>query len=490
MSQQGQPSGVSDDMLIFGIIAICVALMALTAYVGANQAYINAVAGAISWVHVAPIAFLGDLVMKIPGAPSLPFLPDVVAVERFLRQNPFSGMSPEQRDLVLGVAGRCASIVYAPMLVILGMFGTKFRPDQIYREKPTLSSMIDMQSKHWKTLQPIRAINPAKMTDVNSPAIARAIGERRQQLGTLPSEVLVPEATAYKPQAWARAMRPEEWLVAQGATHDQVAWQELRDTVHAGDDQAMIFNERWLELTTETAIELLSGQLTQEWIGFDGLRPYQKCLCAVFAQFFDYNNSKGEALLNELAILYAAKGSVSMDDAILAEKALFGGVEAALKSKAGKNLADQANQHAWLQTAMVRMLTVARKDRGVLAAAQFNWVKAEDRSLWYALCNTGGDAFMIETAGVFAHFKAEVQLNMPLRRPAVYQAARSLLEDYLDLRPERVEKRAKRAELSKPVSVRFKEALKASVDATDEEARKKVLAEAMSGSATNKEDIE
>lgn len=478
MSQQQQGQSSNDDTIILGLFGAAIALMVLMAVLNAQQGNINAVLGAIAWVHVAPFALLGQTLSTVPGLPALPFLPDTVVVEHFLASNRYAGMSAEQRDLVLAVAGRCASILYVPAIAFLAFFGTKFRPDRVFREKPTLDSMIALQSGHWKTLRPVRLTNPAKMNDVTAGDIANAIGERRLKLPALPSKVLVAEAPAYKAPDWGRALRPEEWLVAQGLTHDQDSWLAAKKDGGTKDAGRMAFQERWLDVDLDGAIELLSAQLTHQWRGFANLRPYQRALCAVFALFFDYQNSKGERILNELAVLYAAKGKASMDDLIRGEKELYARVAATLDSPVGQALAKQAAGHAWLQTAMVRMLSVARKDRGVLAAAQFNWLKAEDRSLWYALCNTGGDAFMIEAAGVFAHFKAEMQIGLPLRRPAVYQAARSLIEDYLDMRPERVQKREQRAEDSKSVATRFREALAGSQQETAEEERMAAEAEA------------
>ena len=39
---------------------------------------------------------------------------------------------------------------------------------------------------------------------------------------------------------------------------------------------------------------------------------------------------------------------------------------------------------------------------------------------------------MVEAAGAVAHWRAEIQYGMKIRRPAVFQASRSFLEDYLD----------------------------------------------------------
>jgi len=459
MSQQ-QQGGSNDDTMMLAIFASMGALMLAMWLLRANEPLINAILGALAWVHVAPFAAASRWLLELPQLPRIGFLHDTILVDRFLSETSYAYMSAEQRSDILSVAGRCASIVYAPALTAL-LFGTKFRPDQIYREKPTLNSMIAFQSRHWKTIRPIRDVNPAKLPDVTLKSVADTIGKRRNGLpgGQL---VLQPEATAYRAPEWARGLRPEEWLVAQGLTHDQQAWLDASRSDEALTEESLGLPQRHVELTLEGAIELLSAQLTRPWTGFDDLKPFERCLCAVFALFYNYENSKGERILNELAVLFAARGGRDFNSMILAEKALHDRVTKTLNGKPGKQLAKVAGNHAWVQTAMVRMLTVARKDRGVLAAAQFNWLKVQDRSLWYALSSTGRDAFMIEAAGVLAHFKAEMQIGAPLRRPAVYQAARSLIEDYLDLRPERVERRARKAEENKNVATRFQEAVAAS----------------------------
>ncbi|WP_375263724.1 hypothetical protein, partial [Palleronia sp.] len=54
-----------------------------------------------------------------------------------------------------------------------------------------------------------------------------------------------------------------------------------------------------------------------------------------------------------------------------------------------------------------------------------------------------------EAAGALAHNRAEAQIGRPIARPAVYQAARALLEDYLDITPERVQARRMKEERSR-----------------------------------------
>ena len=56
---------------------------------------------------------------------------------------------------------------------------------------------------------------------------------------------------------------------------------------------------------------------------------------------------------------------------------------------------------------------------------------------------------MVEAAGAMSHFRAEIQIGKPIRRPAVRQDARALLEDYLDMTPQRVAACRHREELGR-----------------------------------------
>jgi hypothetical protein len=88
-------------------------------------------------------------------------------------------------------------------------------------------------------------------------------------------------------------------------------------------------------------------------------------------------------------------------------------------------------KHAFANTGLFALLDRARARAGVLASADFGYIKQLDRSLWYTLSNCGRRRFFIEAAGVVSHYFAEKVTGGPLVEPNVENAINGL-EDYLD----------------------------------------------------------
>ena len=68
------------------------------------------------------------------------------------------------------------------------------------------------------------------------------------------------------------------------------------------------------------------------------------------------------------------------------------------------------------------------QEGGVLAPAQFVWLRAHDRALWYPLNNLGRQTLHMEAMGATAHYKAEKLAQRPIPRPKVVDAVKSLVE--------------------------------------------------------------
>jgi intracellular multiplication protein IcmP len=91
----------------------------------------------------------------------------------------------------------------------------------------------------------------------------------------------------------------------------------------------------------------------------------------------------------------------------------------------------KCNQHAWETTAMLRGLLTAREEGGVLAPAQFVWLRGHDRNLWYALNGLGRNSSFTEALGSSAHFRAEKRAERPIPKPKIHDAVQSMI-DYMD----------------------------------------------------------
>jgi len=67
-----------------------------------------------------------------------------------------------------------------------------------------------------------------------------------------------------------------------------------------------------------------------------------------------------------------------------------------------------------------------RKRAGVMAPAQFNWLKLVDRRLWYALHSLGMPNPYVEARGARDHYAAECLIGEPIHAPSIDRAALGL----------------------------------------------------------------
>lgn len=463
---QGQGPNADQESarwVVISIILFLVAIFLWTFY----QPEINTMIGAIAWVHIYPYAWASRTfptldTLPVIGPGVFDYASDVVTG---LEAGGYAGMAPDMRNQVLEIMGRCAAPFYVPVLLWAGIMGRNFRPDVAYRIPHTLESMIYTQSEHWLTSRMARYVNPLKMPEVSSNSLSRAGLAQERRLpepvdcGAFMEHVFAPP----KPGTWQRAMRPEEWLVSMGMCRAEEAVLEAEKKNWIYPAKALEAREKWPETDIASISELMAGQLRAPWSGFSRLRLCHQALAAVMASFYAHDVKGGNALLDDLGGLHDAVRAAPgrMDQAILSEEGVFPRIKGILSGKPGQNLKEIADRHAWVETAFPAMLAVARKDRGVLPAAAFLWLKSEDRLMWYILDNVGSEAIMIESAGALSHFRAEQQIGLPIRRPAVFQAARALRDDYLDVTDERIRMREVKEELKMTPAQKINRSLKA-----------------------------
>lgn len=185
-------------------------------------------------------------------------------------------------------------------------------------------------------------------------------------------------------------------------------------------------------LDLEKARDALSLQLGPAWTGLADASPQVRCLFAAFALHTARQRDEAVAFLGVLssslpidagdgpsgptAPLRFSATAVAKADRILSDAAL---IDPCLLA---------ADRHAFTAPALMSVLTLARKQAGVLAPAQFAFLKLVDRPLWYALHALGFPGGQnpaeqpnprIEAVGARDHWAAECDLGQPLRLPSL-----------------------------------------------------------------------
>ena len=199
--------------------------------------------------------------------------------------------------------------------------------------------------------------------------------------------------------AFAEALGPEEWLAY--------------NNIPAPDGK----------IDRKAAARAFRKQLVARWKGPKALKPYQQVLLAAFCLKAARKRNESDRMLARLAECWSFKKGLKLDRKLVSE------ARAVLKNKdlAGKTLA-KANQHAFVTTALMRALATAREEGGVCAPAQFVWLRAHDRTLWYPLNNLGRQSFHLEAFGAMSHYRVEKMTQRPIPVPKMEDALTSISE--------------------------------------------------------------
>jgi intracellular multiplication protein IcmP len=177
------------------------------------------------------------------------------------------------------------------------------------------------------------------------------------------------------------------------------------------------------ELIEGRAGQIFALQLGNPWKGIGALNMHTRALFAAFATRADGDRKTCDNLLLKLS--GASKNGVKDMD--------FSSINA-LCQKHGdsKPVRKALMSHGYVYTVMAAMLELARYD-GVLASADFLWIKPIDRKLWFTLNCVGRRTPNVEVAGIYSHFRAEVELGRPLVVPYVDQATLALKQALIEV---------------------------------------------------------
>lgn len=270
--------------------------------------------------------------------------------------------------------------IFMGILGSMAMWCMFFGPGTDFRLRLDLQGLIERQAKVFPVIAPFVTFDPCKQP-------ARPPGT------PVPAEL----------PAFAEALGPEEWL----AYH----------AIPVPDGK----------IDESAAAQAFQKQLIGRWKGPMALQPYQQILLAAFVLKSVRKRKEADEMLGRLAHCWGMKGGLSLGR----DSKLLGDARRILKDEklAGKLLA-QINRHAFVATALLRALAFAREEGGVLAPAQFVWLRGHDRTLWYPLNNLGRQSFHMEALGAMSHYKAERLTQRPIPVPKMENAV-STIKDYM-----------------------------------------------------------
>lgn len=178
----------------------------------------------------------------------------------------------------------------------------------------------------------------------------------------------------------------------------------------------MVDNKKTWGLKQKPAYRLFALQLGPLWQGLDRLPIHVKALALVFLARATGQRPLSKSILSQIATS-AASGKLD-----------FSGVSEQLVSFRDHRIVQWAEKrHKYVTTMMATLLEIARSD-GVLASAEFLWLKPVDRRLWYVLNTIGRRTAVVEAAGVYAHWIAEKRLGRGMKTPMVKSAVDALEE--------------------------------------------------------------
>ncbi|PHQ78228.1 MAG: phosphoesterase [Coxiella sp. (in: Bacteria)] len=202
---------------------------------------------------------------------------------------------------------------------------------------------------------------------------------------------------------WAMAKAPldfckEHNLVSVTEVHQRSVWKLDRGSAH----------------------RLLTAQVGPLWTRVTDLPIHMKALVVICIARAERERDIANNLLAQIS---RSAGGGKLD---------FNGVEAQLQKYKNSRIIHWLEQrHAYVYTMMASILEVGRSD-GVLATAEFLWLKPVDRRLWFVLNSVGRQTSVVEISGAFSHWLTEKKLGRALRTPMIDEAVNALEANMLD----------------------------------------------------------
>lgn len=274
------------------------------------------------------------------------------------------------------VVGEFYRVPIGAIMMIMAVMSFMRKEKHPFKRRLDMEGLSKEQATAFPVTMPIIKFNPLK-------ANFRAPGSP------------VPE----KLPPFAEALSPEEWV-----SHN-----------------AIPVNDRTID--RDMARLAFAKQLGPRWKNVGALPPYAQALFAAFSMKANGQRVESDEFLGRVAACWEPGRGLILTPQLRKEiKKIIA------DPKMGRVTEKVAAQHSFVNPAMLRCLHMAREQGGVLAPAQFVWLRAVDRHMWYAMNNLGRGATHVEGSGAIAHYRAEKGAGKPIPNPLVEVAVDGLIQ--------------------------------------------------------------
>ena len=318
---------------------------------------------------------------------------------------------PNGQEIVANINGFIGYLLAPYTFFALFYQGFKIFTKKSFTKKYSVDTLSVEESKLWKQIKPVVFVHPELEPDLNK-------------------------------GPWAMGIRPEDFVKKFNLIEEE--------ETDAGDIIT--------RLNTEKTYNQLLKQMGRKWNGLDALTMEERQLFGVFVTKARRKGKEAKELVDALADAYTSERFGFFDKIIKArtmkktnklidekikkyygeEKGVFILKRLILKifnkkptkPKPNKDISKIIDSHFYVKTVLSGLLEEARKD-GVLATADFIWLKKQNRELWYMLNNIGRRASWVECAAPWNHFLAEKLLERKVANPMINNSI-DALDEYLE----------------------------------------------------------
>jgi intracellular multiplication protein IcmP len=291
--------------------------------------------------------------------------------------NAMSSVPVPFNDLVyiVKLVGEYLRYPVALILVILAAVVFYGHPTMRFKRTHNMKSLLEQERFNWPQIMPVSKVDLVKIHVEKGP--------------------------------WAMALTPMQFAKKQKLLYEE---RETSELTKIGAQREKIT----VGLLRAEAHQVFAMQLGQYWQDVSKLPMHVKALFGVFAARGNRDADSAKAMLDQLG-----RSSVT------GQLDFSGAEELAKKYKDTPLVTRVIQRHSFVMTVMASMLELARED-GVVASADFLWVKLVDRSLWFTLNAVGRQTPPTEVAGIIGHWLAEKKLGRRISVPMVEEAVKAL----------------------------------------------------------------